>query len=169
MRIDEVTNQVTFKVAQPSNFSKEEISSIMELIQSESQVTPQGLLSRIKQAKLLAVAIDKGRIIAVSALKVPNQGYKDSVFDSAGVGHLAIQFPLEMGWKVVSPEYRGQNLGKTLSQKILAAVDINKVFATVRATNQAALRPIQQLGFKPLGEPYVGSSGNEIILLTARG
>jgi predicted GNAT family N-acyltransferase len=168
MRITEITEPVTFKVAAPAAFSPAELAAILELIQSESQVAAAGLLNRIKQSKLISIAIAQGKIVGISALKIPNNSYKQSVFANAGVPELATQFPYEMGWKVVLPEYRGQALGLQLSQRLLSSVNIKQVFATVRSTNQSALKPMQQLGFAPLGNTFTGSSGNKIILLTVQ-
>jgi GNAT superfamily N-acetyltransferase len=123
------------------------------------------LIDRIKRAKLIGVVLDAGKIIAVSAIKVPNISYRKSVFANADVDQLSNRYPYEMGWKVVLPEYRGKNLGEKLSKLVLQNVNQSKVFVTVRETNIAAITSSRNLGFELIGSPYIGSSGNKIVLL----
>jgi len=156
-----------FEVKTPAQFTKEELNSIIDIITSEGQVTANGLLDRVKRAKFIGIVRDMsetGKIIAVSAIKIPNASYFTDVFTNAKVPKLANQFQYEMGWKVVLPKYRGQNLGEQLSKLVLSKVN-SKVFATIRATNAAAITSIKRLGFSVIGEPYIGSSGNKILLL----
>jgi len=163
---DYLYNDLTFKVSSPNNFTLSELNSIKELIISEGQVSSSGLLNRIKRAKLLCVAIDNDKIIAISAIKIPDRAYHVSCFEKADVPELYKYYPYEMGWKVVLPLYRGKNLGSKLSNMLFKNIDKDKIFATVRSNNKASIIPLERMGFKPTGKPYYGSTGNEIILFT---
>ncbi|HET8688411.1 MAG TPA: hypothetical protein VFM18_17510 [Methanosarcina sp.] len=165
MRINEVIENITYKVGKPTEFTPKELQKVSDLINSGGQLVINVTPAYVKKAKIIAVAFVKGQVIGISAIKGTDRSYKDYVFDSAGAEKVANQYSLEMGWKFVVPEFRGHQLGKTLSEKALAAIGANKIFVTIRASNQASLTPIRQLGFKPLGKPYIGPSGNKIILL----
>jgi predicted ABC-type ATPase len=163
--------QIIYQINTPLNFTHNELLSILELIKSETQVSSAGLMDRIHRAKLIAVARDAnmaGKIVAVSIIKVPDANYKSKLFKNAQVPELDKQYPFEMGYKVVLPEYRNNNLGAILSQKLLQLVSKNEIFATIRESNTIALVSIFKLGFTPIGKPFMGASGNRILLLVVK-
>lgn len=165
MRINEVTNSITFKAGATSKFSVGELREVASLINAGGQIVSHMSANDVKSAKSLAVAISDGHIVAIAALKPSMTAYKNRVFENAGVPSEAKKYNSEIGWLMVSPEFRGQGLGKTLTQKLLATAGSTPIYATVRANNKASLGLLTGVGFSPLGKPFKGLSGNMIVLL----
>lgn len=159
---------ITFKISGPKDFNEYQLGTIENLIKSEGQVSSSGLMNRIKKAKLLCVAIDNGLIIGISAIKIPDKTYHISCFKNAGIPEERKNYPYEMGWKVVLPSYRGENLGTKLSNMLFGRISKDIIFATVRSDNKASIVPLTRMGFKPTGNEFIGSTGNKITLFTTR-
>jgi predicted ABC-type ATPase len=169
---EEVMGPDDFRVMvdHPAKFTPAQMQGIFNLIKSGGQLAATGqLMQRLKKCKKLAVAISGAEeIVGCAAIKVPALGYHQNVFSNAtDLDELYKRYPYEMGYKFVLPGWRGKNIGQILSAELLRKTML-PVFATVRAGNNAALTPLQKLGFSQIGLPFEGSSGNQIILLVNR-
>jgi RimJ/RimL family protein N-acetyltransferase len=151
-------------VKTPQACTSAELRACVDLIASGGEVQTYGLAARVQQAALLSFLRYHGAVVGVAALKHPDEGYRDSVFDKAGVEH-SEQFRLELGWLFVAPAFRGQGYSEHLIRAVLQHAN-GPVFATSAANNVAVQRINQHVGLRPTGRPYTGHNGRWLVLFT---
>lgn len=169
----QITNLGKFRVVSktPAECSDEELKQFADVLSEGGQVTPNGLLSRIKLAKVLGFAylIESNELVGVSALKVPLESYWKNVETGAGVPLPADEFPYEVGWLYVKPEYRGARGGQMLRYLLVQPVLGIRAgaFATIRHDNAMPQRIISRYGFEHAGHVWTSEkTGNAIDLFT---
>lgn len=110
---------------------------------------------RILDARLLAFHYATAdTLVAVAALKAPNERYRDDVFQRAGAAISPADYELELGWVFVVPAHRGNRIAAGLCQRLLARVSASCVFATTRPNNTPMIRILRTLGIARVGKPY---------------
>lgn len=114
-----------------------------------------GLPGRIRNARWLAFYYSAGETLAaIAGLKAPGEGYRDEVFKNADARVSPSDFNLELGWVFVVPDHRGNRIGESLCQLLLARESKSSVFATTRTYNSSMIRILRALGFARVGKPY---------------
>lgn len=110
---------------------------------------------RIGDARCLAFHYAaSGELVAVAALKAPDERYRCDVFEKAEASVEPADYELELGWVFVVPAHRGKRIAESLCRRLLARVPASRVFATTRPDNPFMIRILQALGFSPAGKPY---------------
>lgn len=132
----------------PSECSDQELESYTALVLQGGEVVVQGLRGRIRQAAVLAFAFHESRLVAVTALKVPTEGYRLGVFRKAGVA-LSAAGALELGWVFVVAGCRGRGLAGRIVTDTLSPAGTACVFATTRSDNSAMHKVLEaRCGFR---------------------
>jgi len=169
----QVTNLGKFRVVSktPAECSAEEIKQFATLLAEGGQVASTGMETRIKLAKVLgfAYSVDSNELVGVSALKVPLDSYRKYVERGAGVSLPTEEFPYEVGWLYVKPEYRGARAGQMLRYLLVQPVLGIRAgaFATIRHDNFMPQRIISKYGFDHAGHVWTSEqTGNAIDLFT---
>ena len=103
---------------------------------------------------MIAMLFDDDILVSVAALKNPLDSYRKSVFDSAGVEGLEVNYKKELGYIVTHPQYEGRKLCQLLLHQLFPKINASNMFATTRKT--AMIHILSKFGFKIIGEKYKG-------------
>lgn len=164
MRINEVASEIQYRIYPPSSFGQQTLDRLAELITGGGETNNRNINRNLRNAHAIAFARVNGYPIGVAVVKQPVATYTPKVFQAAGVAELATQFRLELGYVVISPQYRGQGV----AQKLMGLINQTNqpMYATTRSDNSSMIHILQSMGFEPTGTPYQGESGNKLTLWT---
>lgn len=136
----------------PNNISKVLLGELLELIETGSQVDPEGLEERVMNAELIALLIVDDKIVTTATLKNPLTSYRNKVFKSAGVDYDKENYKKEIGYIVTHPDYEGRKLCQQLLKEFIPAVNTHNIFATTRKPSMAHI--LGKYGFTKSGITY---------------
>lgn len=148
------------KVQQPSKFSEKEINEFYELVKGGGQVNKETLMSRLKKAKLLALGFVDDKLIAVTSLKIPNNNYKNRIFNNGEIKGKASLYSYELGYAVTHKKYRGKGYNFKLNDKLISKVKDGNIYATTG--NPYMVKLLNNLGFKAIGKEYKGNYNDNL-------
>jgi GNAT superfamily N-acetyltransferase len=146
-------------VKTPSECSLAELDTFQKLVVEGGEVTPHGLRQRIEQAAALVFVNDSQCCVAVGAIKMPNQSYKEGVFAKAGVADKSNDFNYELGWLYVTPPARGKGVGHNLMHAITSYLGNSSCYATTRENNDPMHHLFSQYNFSRYGKAYQSNNG----------
>jgi len=127
------------------------------------EVTAVGLDARIREAWSLVLAVSDGCLVGTAALKNPDAAYQRRVFENAKA-HLSLEdFPLELGWVLVSKEHRGHGVSGKLVDALLDGVTLG-VYSTSRSDNVPMHRTLQRFDFMQHGQSYPSKQNRKALL-----
>ena len=155
----------------PAECSDEEIESFANLLIEGGEVAAAGVIDRVKRAKVLGFAYTSAHeLIAVSALKIPYESYRANVEQGSGASIPKEDFPYEVGWLYMKPEYRGGRAGQTLRFLLVQpCLGISGgAFATVRNANLMPQRLMDKFGFERKGGLWTSSRNGSPLALFVR-
>ena len=119
------------------------------------------------QSKNLIFYYDKKVVVGTVCLKQPTPEYRKEIEEKAGVSLDEREFPYEIGYKTIRPEYRGRGIGTLLTKQALECADGKGVFVTCRQDDMATQTVVTRLGFTQIGTPYTSEwHGHNLIVLT---
>ena len=158
------------KIKCPEECDKEELVRFKELVLEGGEVPDFGLEKRIKNAYKLIFIYDKGRYIAVGAVKIPESSYKKKVFKKAGVSGGEDKYRFEIGYIYVTECCRGKGVGSILIETIKAAANGESCFGTTREDNITMHKLFEKkLCYKRIGEAYQSErSEGKLVLYATR-
>lgn len=160
---------VKVEVKPPKECPRTEIDAFEDLVKLGGEVTAHGLRARIENAFYLALAkADTGELVAVAALKKPNDTYRESVFKKSQSSEKPSGWPAELGWIFVKETYRKQGLATRLVKALFSEANTMRVYATARKCNDPILPLLQKYDFVPTGRPYSSSEGSYDLVLHLR-
>ncbi len=147
--------------AQPS-----EIEMFARVVQTGGAVDERYVRLGLRRdgAKLLMARI-ANEVVGVSALKIPLQTYRAGIESKEKSGYplpLA-QFPYELGYVAVSPDFGGRGIATTLIEKVIEQSDGSGLFAT---TSNAAMKDtlLPRAGFKRVGASWLNGENERLHL-----
>lgn len=146
---------LTFKIDQPTKFLEKELNDFLQLLIKQDQVTNPNI-ENITSSAFICLLYSADKAIGIGAIK---QVY-DTPFDKAGVPTHKIGYNYELGYLYIDnvSDTRGLGLGKTISKLLLKQVEGKNVFATTEISETNPMKFIlEKLGFKKLGDTYIGS------------
>ena len=147
------------KIGKPDNFSEEEKSQFLQLLIEQGQVGNPNL-EKINASTLICIAFVDNDAIGIGAIK---NVYK-SPFDYAQVSELKDYFDYELGYLFVKNKYKGQGIGKKISELLVLDLGAKNVFATTELSDENSMKFIlEKLGFKQIGKPYLGRETRKAI------
>lgn len=153
-------------IKKPKDCSESEINIFCNMVQQGDEVTAEGLRPRILRAEKLIFITDK-KCVAVGAIKNPNKGYKDRIFNKAKATG-SDQYLFELGWIFVDPNVRRKRLGQTLMNAIMENLLDKKCYATIRENNGDMLSLLEKFHFLQLGQSYKSDNGNYALVIYAK-
>lgn len=145
-----------FKIDNASNFSKDEIASFKRIVLYAGEVSSATFDGLMEKDPILLFYPNTKDINAVGALKIPNQRYKERVFQKSQSDAKHSSFKYELGW-IVCLE-RGKGIGQKVTEAL--ANYMPAMYATVRINNHSMNHILQKFGFKKSGKPYDSSRGD---------
>ncbi|HSR67799.1 MAG TPA: GNAT family N-acetyltransferase [Acidobacteriota bacterium] len=139
----------------PSACDERERREFARLVREGFNGSDSTLEERISAARRLAFCwTDEDAPAAISGLKAPSPGYRESLFEKARSGLSAAPYELELGWVYVVPHERGKGLGADLCRRLLQSEGTCGLFATTRPDNAPMIKILSALGFRRVGQPY---------------
>lgn len=155
-------------VKKPNECSAAELQDFAALVLAGGEVTAVGLEACIKEAKTLLFLAQDGCLKGIAAVKNPENGYKERVFQKAQATVEASQFHFELGWVFVLPSSRGAGFSNKLVEAALSVTNGQAVFATSRANNAPMHKVLKAHGFSCHGKTYASTRGNQQLILFVR-
>ena len=136
-----------YRFEEANNFSENDLESFKQILLSAEQVREETFPALI-QRNPRVVLVYENTIVAIGALKIPNEDYKKGVFKKAQSKEDPNSYKFELGWVVSLAKGNGK-----LVVKILADVNEN-LYATTRADNHKMISILKRNGFQQTGMPY---------------
>jgi GNAT superfamily N-acetyltransferase len=162
------SNAYTIKIQVPGSCASDELAQIEKLVLLGSEVMPAGLGDRIARSVRLSWAHNESRIVAVAALKRPNERYRKSVFQKSGATESPSDWEVELGWIFVCEGHRRKSLARKLVAALFTHEPDRNVFATTREQNDPIMPLLKEFGFVQEGTAYASSNGAYNLLLHLR-
>src|SRR6266487_1664661 len=155
---------LTSSIFLPSDCTAQALTDFEKLVIEGGAVNPQGLAQRIRKAsRLLFLRSSDDQLVGVGALKHPRADYRNRVFANARATVSADEYPVELGWVVVTKSHQGQRLSTRIVGELLTFAKNENVFATTRA-DKRAMRFAPHHGFKINGKPFPSGRGYDLVL-----
>jgi ribosomal protein S18 acetylase RimI-like enzyme len=152
----------------PAAGSDQDLAAFAELVRLGFPAA-EHLDVRIAEARLLALhRTADGRVVAIGALKRPDEQHRRELFAGAGVSVHAAEYELELGWIFVDPAFRRSGIASRLCTQLLMRVPHARVFATTRPSNDAMMSILRAHGFTQLGLPFPHPRRKEHLALFVR-
>jgi GNAT superfamily N-acetyltransferase len=161
-------DSTVLRILAPNECSAKDLRFFARLVRLGEQVASAGLEARIRAAAWLGFAWFGGALVGVAALKAPRPTYRDKIFSAAEVATLAVHFPLEFGWVLVTPQFRGLGIAKKLLCHLMAKNSGDGIFATTSVDNHFMHKILQSSGFQMVGQPFPSDRRNATNFLWVR-
>jgi len=153
----------------PAECSSAELGAFERLINEGGEVVAEGLRQRIMEAeRLVFLKEGDGTLSAVAALKRPIGSYKRTVFRKAKSPENPNDFPCEVGWIFVKPDFRGRHYSRLLLEKVLQLAGDRNVYATTRENNDRMQTTQVRCGLTQSGLAYTSDQGDYKLVLFTR-
>lgn len=167
--ITKTNDGITFRVKAPFECKDAEIAAFTALVSEGGKVDTAGLEERVNAAALLGFVYKGKELIGTAAVKNPLDTYREQIEQQAGAELPKNQFPYEIGWIYVKPEFRNQailqKLQMLLSNKAFALH--RGMFATTKEINKANIKYLEDSRFKKAGDTWLSPrDGSPMVLYT---
>ena len=155
---------LTSSIFLPSDCTAQALADFEKLVIEGGAVNPQGLVQRIREAsRLLFLRASDDQLVGVGALKHPRAAYRSKVFADAQATASADEYPVELGWVVVTQSHQGRRLSTRIVGELLPFVKNENIFATTRA-DERVLSFAFDCGFRINGKPFPSGNGYDLVL-----
>ena len=94
----------------PEEFSTAEVDDFVAFVLAGGKVSPNGLRTRVIDAKCIAFARNGECLVGVAGLKRPSSSYRKRVTVGSKFALSQNNFPLELGWVFILPSARNMRL-----------------------------------------------------------
>ena len=155
---------LTSSIFLPSDCTAQALADFEKLVIEGGAVNPQGLVQRIREAsRLLFLRASDDQLVGVGALKHPRAAYRSKVFADARATASADEYPVELGWVVVTQSHQGRRLSTRIVGELLPFAKNENIFATTRA-DERVLSFAFDCGFRINGKPFPSGNGYDLVL-----
>jgi GNAT superfamily N-acetyltransferase len=155
---------LTSSIFLPSDCTAQALADFEKLVIEGGAVNPQGLAQRIRKAsRLLFLRASDDQLVGAGALKHPRVDYRNRVFADARATVSPDEYPVELGWVVVTKSHQGRRLSTRIVGELLPFAKNENIFATTRA-DERVLSFAFDCGFKINGKPYPSGHGYDLVL-----
>lgn len=155
---------LTSSISFPSDCTAQALADFEKLVIEGGAVNPQGLAQRIcKASRLLFLRAPDDQLVGVGALKHPRAVYRNRVFADARATVSADEYPVELGWVVVTQSYQGRRLSTRIVGELLPYAKNENIFATTRA-DERIMSFAFDYGFRINGKPFPSGHGYDLVL-----
>lgn len=143
------------EVISPNTCPHQKIDLFVSLVKEGGEVSETGLQFRVENSHMLALTYAGNEIIGVGALKNPDVVYSENVFKNTSENFE--EYPLELGWIYIKPEFREKGIATEIVSKLLEKRDGKGVFMTSRTDTLAMTKIAFDFGFQKIGTPRKSS------------
>jgi len=155
---------LTSSIFVPSDCTAQALAEFEKLIIEGGAVDPEDLVQRIRKAsRLLFLRTSDGQLVGVGALKHPSPSYRNRVFANARATVPPDEYPVELGWVVVTKSYQGRRLSTRIVGELLPFAKNENIYATTR-TDERVLSFAFDCGFRITGTPFSSGRGYDLVL-----
>ena len=155
---------LTSSIFLSSDCTAQALVDFEKLVIEGGAVNPQGLAQRIRKAsRLLFLWASDDQLVGVGALKHPRASYRNKVFADARATVPANEYPVELGWVVVTKSNQGRRLSTHIVGELLPFARKENIFATTRA-DERVMSFATDYGFKLNGKAYPSGHGYDLVL-----
>ena len=155
---------LTSSIFLPSDCTAQALADFEKLVIEGGAVNPQGLVQRIREAsRLLFLRASDDQLVGVGALKHPREAYRSKVFADARATASGDEYPVELGWVVVTQSHQGRRLSTRIVGELLPFAKNENIFATTRA-DERVLSFAFDCGFRINGKPFPSGHGYDLVL-----
>jgi len=156
-------NDKTFKIGKPSDFTNEEISDFVELLEKQNKVHDP-TEAKVKRCKLIGMGFSWGQPVAIGAIKPKTAS--DFTQAKANLPELAKDFEWEVGYFFTEPKFEGKSFSSTILNQLLTDFGSGRLMATteIREENRM-IKSLEHRGFQQSGQTWKSTkSGNNLRL-----
>jgi GNAT superfamily N-acetyltransferase len=155
---------LTSSIFLPADCTAQALADFEKLVIEGGAVNPQGLAQRIcKASRLLFLRASDDQLVGVGALKHPRASYRNRVFADARATVSANEYPVELGWVVVTKSHQGRRLSTRIVGELLPFAKNENIFATTRG-DERVLSFAFDYGFRINGKPFPSGHGYDLVL-----
>lgn len=144
-------NNVHYIIKRYEQCTGNELSIFEDFSAKARGKTPSNLKSIIRRCLYLGFAYHADIIIGIAGIKVVPESKSWELAESVQDRH---NYPYEIGFMYVVPEYRGQGINTSLVDLLLPLVDNQGVFLVTASENNIVINSFLKRGFTPAGQPY---------------
>jgi predicted GNAT family N-acyltransferase len=159
---------ITVVALSPSVVGTVDLATFESLVLTSGEVSAKTLSKLIPVALSLAFAKIDDDVVAVAALKRPNQSYRTKVFTKAKSTSNPANYQFELGWVFVSPAARGKRLASKLVETLVCSLNGASAYATSRVDNEYMHSALARCAFHPVGNSYTSQLNEPEIQLFIR-
>jgi predicted GNAT family N-acyltransferase len=153
-------------VKAPRDCSPTEQELFQDFVIEGGEVSSGRLRNRIQRAEHLCFINDGDCVVAVGAIKNPDDGYKTRIFEKAGVPSPS-NYSYELGWLFVLTSERKKGYGRALMEALMGSLSGKACYATTREDNNDTHLLLGRFGFSRCGQSYKSDNGDyDLVLYT---
>lgn len=156
-------NDKTFKIGTPAEFTDNEISSFVELLDKQNKVHNPSE-NKVRRCKFIAIGFSFGNPVAIGAIKMKTAF--DFGANKGNLPDLANDYEWEVGYFYTEPEMEGRGFSSALLSQLLIKYGNGNLMATteIREGNRM-IDSLEHRQFKQIGSTWKSTkSGNDLRL-----
>jgi len=138
----------------PTDLTNEELEGIIDLIMDYRPTTRIEIRERLLNSRAISIAIIDNKVVGTATLKIPNDIYADNAFLKAVSIYEYNDFPFELGYMVVLPNYRNLRIASQLVALLCSTFENENIFAVTKANNNSSIALKLKLGFIETGKEF---------------
>jgi GNAT superfamily N-acetyltransferase len=127
-------------------------AAFVAFVAAAGEVNPAVLPSLVDNAVALVMLYEADQLIGTAAIKTPLAAHHVGEFVKANAQAKAASYPVELGWVVVHPDWRGRGLGRKLVGEAVKLAEDRGIYATTKTAQMLAI--LEENAFAPVGDPY---------------
>jgi len=156
-------NDKSFKIGKPSDFTNDQITSFVELLEQQGKIHSPSE-AKVKKCKLIAMGFSWGKPVAIGAIKPKTAS--DFGASKANLPDLAKDYDWEAGYFFTHPEHESKGFASIIFTQLLKLYGKANLMATteIREGNRM-INSLKSRGFKQTGAAWKSTlSGNQLRL-----
>jgi len=136
----------------PSEMTPAEKAAFVGFVAAAGEVNRASLPGLVDKAVAFVTLYADDELIGTAAIKTPNRAHHVGEFVKANAEAEAASYPVELGWVVVHPDWRGRGHARVLVIEAVKLAGHRGIYATTKTVQMRAI--LQEQGFAPVGDPY---------------
>lgn|GEM_PF-3231281 len=136
------------------NLSKDELFATIDLIFDYRPISKTKIKKNLSSAKAIVISKINDTIIGTATLKISNDIYSDNAFLKAESDFDFNDFSLELGYMVVSPNFRKLGIASKMVSLLCSNFEDQNIFAVTNVDNKGSIDLKLKIGFEPTGKEF---------------
>ncbi|WP_316789648.1 hypothetical protein [Pedobacter frigoris] len=145
-------NDKSFKIGKPTDFTDEEISDFVELLEKQNKVRDP-TENKIKKCKYLAIGFSWGKPVAIGAIKPKTAS--DFTPAKANLPELAKDYEWEVGYFFTELQFQGRGFSSIIFNQLLEEYGSGRLMATTEIRQEnTMINSLERRRFKQVGSTW---------------